>query len=478
MNEQSIPVVWGLDKKYVLQAFVVMRSILLHSTEQYRFFILTTDCIDEEVREFTAVLEKEYDNFRISVKTIDSMWLEGARIYNNYLSVAAYFRLLIPEFVREYDKCIYLDCDLIVHEDLKELYEVELENNYLAGVKDCHIIVDTPYEKEHQRIIGLPARDKYVNSGVLVMNLKKMRQDRMVSSFMVQLKKENWYEDQDVLNVCCYPFIKVIPLKYNLFHLYLGDAIKHLYGLPYDKQDFAFDHDVPFILHTTAIYKAWDDLSTKGADEWWQIAEVFSASESYQFYWQRCHKKIMKDKLPDVIRRAKESSHIAIWGYSKYGKCLYDILSEYQLDNVEYLVDNNELVWGQTYRGIPVTGFDFIDREANSILWIISCQISYEEVMKQLKRNGVNENNMIRYEELFMTRSYLLSRSERAYNSMVAGIAEREYICKFPDMNDRKQYIKDIMNHPLRYDAEYAYLAEKYNFSYWFETWHREKIEQ
>lgn len=478
MKEHNIPVVWGLDKRYVLQAFVVMRSILLNSKEKYHFFILTMDDIDEKVKDFTEILKREHENFKISVINIDFAQLEGAPIYNQHLSLATYFRLLILELIHEYDKCIYLDCDIIVHGDLKELYELELGDSYLAGVKDCHIIADIPYEKEHQRIIGLPTRDRYVNAGVLVMNLKKMRQDGMTVRFMKQLKKENWYEDQDVLNVCCYPRIKTIPLKYNLFHFYLGDGIIYLYELQYDKQDFAFDHDMPFILHMGGIYKAWDDLNTKGAYEWWQIAEVFSSSESYQLYWKRCHRKIVKDKLPDMISRAKESRRIAIWGYSRNGKRLCDVLLEYQLDNVEYLVDNNESVWGQTYRGIPVTGFDFIDWEADNILWIISCQISYEEVMKQLKSNGVSEKNMIRYEELFMDHMYLLSRNERAYDSMVAGIAEREYICKFPDMNYRKQYIKDIMSHPLRYDAEYAYLAEKYNFRYWFETWHRERVEQ
>lgn len=476
MFDQYIPVVWGLDKKYVLQAFVVMRSILLHSEAKYHFFILTADCIDKEVREFTKTLQMEYDNFKVSVKKINYDYMEGAQIYNNHLSIAAYFRLFIPEVIQEYDKCIYLDCDLIVYGDLKELYEIELNGNYLAGVKDCHIIENTPHEKEHQRILGLPARDKYVNSGVLIIGVKKMRQDKMFLSFMKQIKKENRYEDQDVLNVCCYPFIKTIPLKYNLFHFYLGAGIRYLYGLPYDKQEFDFDHDVPYILHMGGEYKAWNDLDVKGADEWWEIAEVFSTSKSHQFYWQKCHRKAAKDKILDMINQAKKYKHIAIWGYSNNGKRLCDLLLEYQMANVEFFADNNELLFGQDYRGIPVAGLHSVDRQAEDILWIISCQISYKEVIEQLKHNGVSDNNIIRYEDMFRDYGYLLTRNENAYDSMVTGIAEREYIQKFPNMNDRQRYIKNIMKHPLQYGDEYAYLAKKYNFSYWFEIWHRERI--
>lgn len=478
MDRQKIPVVWGIDKKYILQAFVVMRSILLHSKEKYHFFILTADCIDKEIKELQCLLEKEYDCFEVTVKHIDSGCLKKARIFNAHLSEAAYFRLFIPEVICEYDKCIYLDCDIIVHGDLKELFEIDLGNHYLAGVKDCHIIADTPREREHQRILGLLTRNKYINSGVLVMGLEKLRQDKMFSRFMEQIKKENWYEDQDVLNVCCYPYIKILPLKYNLFHFYQGAAIRYLYELPYDKSDFDFDHDVPYILHIGGEHKAWDDLRVKGAHEWWQIAKSFSASRSYQSCWQKCQQNIRNDTgISDMISRAGESRHIVIWGYSENGKRLCDILLEHQLDKVELFVDNNESVWGQAYRGVPVRAFETVDRGDSNILWIISCQISHVEVIRQLKDSGVNENNIIHYKDPYQNSLYLLSRNECAYGSMVTEMAEREYVFRISDKNDREQYIKNIMNNPLQYHTEYAYLAEKYNFKYWFEVWRQERIE-
>ncbi|MDE7430762.1 MAG: glycosyltransferase family 8 protein [Lachnospiraceae bacterium] len=471
MDKKRIPVVWGVDKNYILQAFVVMRSILLHSSENYHFFVLTADCIEEEVKEFTGILRKEYDNFKISTKVIDSVCLEGARIFNSHLSEASYFRLFIPEIIQEYDKCIYLDCDLIVHGDLKQLYEINLGNHYLAGVKDCHIIEDTPHEREHQRILGLPTLERYINAGVLVMGLKKMRQDEIELSFMEQLKKENWYEDQDILNVCCYPFIKVLPLKYNLFHFYLGANIKCLYGLPYDDQDFEFDHDSPYILHIGGRHKAWNDFQIKGSSEWWRIAEVFSSRKSYQFYLHRCQESVLQNRLTDIIEKAEKSKRIVIWGYSENGKRLLNILSEYQLDNVIAFVDNNKAVWGETYQEIPVIGFNSVERVNEDILWIVSCQISYMEVIGQLINNGVNEKNIIHYKELFVDSQYLLSLHESAYDSLLSEMAVREYVYKLPDRNQREQYIRNIINNPLQYNEEYAYLAEKYGFRYWLEIW-------
>lgn len=475
-NERRIPVVWGVDKKYVLQAFVVMRSILLHSNEKYDFFIVTADDIDKEVGELTKILREEYDNFSVCVKSIDFEYLEEARIYNMHLSKAAYFRLFISNVLLEYAKCIYLDCDLIVHGNLKELYEIELEDCYLAGVKDCHIIADTPREREHQRILGIPSREKYINSGVMIMNLSKMRQDKIELCFMEQLKRENWYEDQDVLNVCCYPYIKILPLKYNLFHFYLGNNMKWLSELPYNRHDFEFDHKYPYILHMGGKYKGWVDFRLKGSGEWWQIAKVFSSCESYQYYRSKCQENCKEDKISDLISRAKTSRRIIIWGYSRNGKRLCELLLEYQLDNINAFVDNNNAVWGETYQGIPVNGFSSVNRGKDDVLWIVSCQQSYAEVIGQLKEHGIKEKNIIRYRELFTDIQYLRLLHESTYDSMVSELAKREYVRKIPDRNDREQYIRQIMNNPSQYDMEYTYLAEKYNFNYWFETWRRGRI--
>ena len=62
MNNQEIPVVWGADKKYVFQAFVVMHSILMNSHRRYRFYIITADDISGQVKEYSQLLKSKYSN--------------------------------------------------------------------------------------------------------------------------------------------------------------------------------------------------------------------------------------------------------------------------------------------------------------------------------------------------------------------------------------------------------------------------------
>lgn len=469
-NEKKIPVVFGIDEKYILQAFVVMRSILMNSQEHYQFFILSFDNITDDVREFADILKKEYANFEVSVRTVDMSLLNEAKICNQHLSKATYFRLLIPELIKECDKCIYLDCDLIVYGDLQELYAIELEDNYLAGARDCHIIENTPREEEHERILGIPSRDLYVNAGALVMNLKKMREDGLVECFLRQIKKVNWYEDQDVLNVCCYPYVKNISLKYNMFHFYLGKNMKFLQNMPYKKEELEFNYEKPFIVHLGGSDKPWNSYRVKKSKEWWQIAEIFASSNSYQLYNQRCLEEEKFDEIENMIEKSKQYDCVVVWGYSPNGKRLCDILLEYELDNFKAIVDNNSKVWGEKYQGIPVVECDSIIKQYNHILWLISCQVSYKEVILQLRTKGVLEQNILRYINRYEDMLHLLAIDEHAYNNKVEEIAGMEYVKMIQDKNERKIYIKGIIDQSEKNEKEYTYLAKKYNFKYWLET--------
>ena len=84
MIRYKIPVVFGLDEKYVLPAFVVMYSILEHSNEYYQFYFITTDNISEKTKKFAALLQNKHNNFNISVQKIHKDLFKDVKIYNHH----------------------------------------------------------------------------------------------------------------------------------------------------------------------------------------------------------------------------------------------------------------------------------------------------------------------------------------------------------------------------------------------------------
>ena len=463
-NKKKIPVVWGLDKKYVLQSFVVMHSILSHSKERYHFFIITTDAIEKQVHIYEERLKKIYDNFEIAIIQVQSDLFAHAVIHNEHLSVAAYFRLLIPDMLCEYDKCIYLDCDLLVNGDLSQLFNINISDYYLAGVKDCHIIEDTPKEKMHKKVLGLPVMDKYVNSGVLLINLNKMRDDEMVSKFFIQMRKENWFEDQDILNYCCYPYIKTLPLKYNLFHFYYGKSIQILYDR-YEKEDFDFEE--PYILHMGGKWKPWLDKRIKGANQWWKYAALYENTEYYQIYQKLSSKKNGLEYLVSILDKNKQRK-LVVWGFSRNGCQLCDMLITRNYSNIIAITDNNKEKWGKEYRGIPVMEPQNLLENYNNILWLVSNWVAFEDIELQIQEYGVRKEDIIRYKDFFKDRRDLLVLDEVAYDSEIDRIAEFEYLTEYEKFEDRKQYIMRILSKPQYYQEEYKYLDARYHFRLWF----------
>ena len=118
-----------------------------------------------------------------------------------------YYRLKAASVLDKIDKCVYIDGDTLINNDLFELYNINLEDNYIGAVLES-----APDTKINPEI--------YINSGILLMNLKKIRTDNKETKLLTEIEKNtanHYYEfpDQDILNVVFKDRIKLLPFKYN-----------------------------------------------------------------------------------------------------------------------------------------------------------------------------------------------------------------------------------------------------------------------
>lgn len=122
----------------------------------------------------------------------------------------ALYRLLLPEVLHFVDRLLYIDTDAIVAGDITELYNTFLEDNIIAGVTDIGI---GPY----LHYSGLTPKDNYINAGVTLMDMKKIRELNLQKWWIEQINSK-WYpcHDQDLFNMSCRGKIKLLPLKWNV----------------------------------------------------------------------------------------------------------------------------------------------------------------------------------------------------------------------------------------------------------------------
>lgn len=177
----DINVCIACDDNYSKYAGVVIASILLNAGEEDEFcFYILDDGISDRVKLRIDRL-KSIRYFEIHYIPVDKSTFE---IYKNIptkkdIPLSSYYRLGISRLLpQKVDRVIYLDCDIIVTESLRELFYTNLNDGYIAGVPD------TKTKFQINQSID------YINPGVLLMNLDQIRRDDVENKF-IQYAQDN-----------------------------------------------------------------------------------------------------------------------------------------------------------------------------------------------------------------------------------------------------------------------------------------------
>ena len=136
----------------------------------------------------------------------------------DFFSAAVYYyRFFIPRLFPMYNKCVYIDSDTILRGDVGELFDIELDDKTVAATIDPKVTVIPEFRHYVDKAVGVP-HDEYVNDGVMVMDLKKMRKMKYLSQ-MIELIQEYDADlvapDQDYLNVVLRGQILHLDPKWN-----------------------------------------------------------------------------------------------------------------------------------------------------------------------------------------------------------------------------------------------------------------------
>ncbi|MBE6601871.1 MAG: glycosyltransferase family 8 protein [Ruminococcaceae bacterium] len=216
--KKEIPIFFSTDDTYIPYLDVAIMSLIENASASYRYrlVILNTGLDPENV---AKVKKNEKPGVRIDFIDISNR-LESikSRFKNVYhFSIVTYYRLFIASLFPEYDKVLYLDCDLVVTGDISELYRIDLGENILGGAPE-QFIQNTPEFRQYTKeALGIDS-DDYVNAGVLLLNLKKYREEQIEDRF-VRLITEYDFDlldpDQAYLNYLCRGKILVLPNGWN-----------------------------------------------------------------------------------------------------------------------------------------------------------------------------------------------------------------------------------------------------------------------
>ncbi|MCU7551297.1 glycosyltransferase family 8 protein [Chitinophagaceae bacterium LB-8] len=193
--EKPINIALASDAEYLIHARVTLCSLFdSNKSRQFAIYLFTESVSHTEIDKIRELSDKYNNSFhvvQINKKLFEEFFISG------HISVATYYRLLIPEMLpTEVQKVLYLDTDIIIKKDIEELWKTDIQKYCLAAVDEKNV--------DHVQRLQLPTVNSYFNAGVLLINVPVWRQLEVTKRGLHlanKYKNQLLAHDQDILNM-------------------------------------------------------------------------------------------------------------------------------------------------------------------------------------------------------------------------------------------------------------------------------------
>lgn len=285
-EERAIPLAIAIDENYAWPTVVSITSILENKSEKtyIALNVLHSEDVTDDSKENLKKLVSSYKNCSIQFINMKDAFKDAYLPENfHFAKPASYYRLALPYVLLRYNKVLYTEADTITSTDLWELFSTNIEKHYIAGSACNFAAVDKRHALEFKREYKVENTDCYVPSGLLLMNLKRMRDDNLGKKFQELINDypnkefEKPLPDQDILNAACYKNIKVLSPKY---HVTMGVmSQKDGVMLPYFKRYCTEEEwkgllKDPAIIHWGCSCKPWNTPTICFAPRWYKYQDI------------------------------------------------------------------------------------------------------------------------------------------------------------------------------------------------------------
>ena len=275
-SNNTVHIAIDIDNKYIYPAIVYLTSLFDNKakTTFYYINVITNGKLEKKnFEKINYVVDKFGNNFVKMIYHNIGDSFKGAT--TGHLPLTTYYKIALPSLLPNVDKIIFTDSDIINLEDLTEMYNFKFkEKVYFAG------ILDYINHLTQLRDFGLSS-DKYINAGVLIMNLKAMREDSIEAKLREFVSNHTCiFWDQTAINCVCRNNIQNLPYKYNVFAfdqfyklVELNNQQKFQYK--YTERQLKKFFEEPTNFHYVSLDKPWLRSTQKfNRVYWWYYAKM------------------------------------------------------------------------------------------------------------------------------------------------------------------------------------------------------------
>ena len=271
----TIPIFFSSNDDYAPWLGVAMHSLVTNAdpNRNYTIVVMDEDLSEEHKAKLRALVEGK-DNFELRLVPMEGK-IQGVfdrvgnRLRTDYFTMTIFFRLFIPTMFPEWDKGIYLDADIVVPGDISQMYDIDLEGAYVGACHD-RSIAGVPELVEYVGPGVGVGIENYVNSGILLMDMKTLREHKLAERFLELFTTyhfESIAPDQDYLNALCFGHIKFMPDEWDVMPI-----------------QGSKDFENPKLIHYNLFDKPWLYDNVQYGDYFWEYAKDSGFEEEARIY--------------------------------------------------------------------------------------------------------------------------------------------------------------------------------------------------
>jgi len=304
-------VVFATDDTYAPYCGVAIASLIANAsaTQNYDIVILEESLSPTSKTALTALAQSK-SNISVRFFNVQALIEEYKDLLyvSGHVSIATYYRFFIVRIFSLYEKALYLDCDIIIDQDVSALIQIDLEDKLVAGVLDAILILKRTYTQD---FLKLAVPTEYFNAGVMLFNLKELTKTPLLENCFAILRERDalrWH-DQDTFNILFQGATRFVSQRWNYItdlkafgsSLEAGLSTEMYQAIARIEQD---PNEAPCIIHFAGKKKPWYPLQTFLSERFWHYAALTP------FYAELLSKAC--SGIPEALAKARKK----VWGYA------------------------------------------------------------------------------------------------------------------------------------------------------------------
>lgn len=311
-------IVYIADENFVIPTLVSIRSLIVNANNPLEIHII---CVEMSADSCEQLKSSETDKIKIQLHRVDDEY-KDLFAKHTHVSKAALFKFKLSEIFSDLDKILYVDGDIIFNKGFEQIFSYDISEYYAAVVQDMLAVVRDGWATK----LGV---EKYFNSGVMYLNLKKLRADDCCNKLIEAKKNEivKGFMDQNVLNTVLGKNVLYLDCRFNFLVTYLrmencAESIASFFDMDLETVNNCIK--TPYIVHFTDSKKVWKDVTAERYQEWvkyvdssliMQLVRNYCLSISSEYRSEVAEIELLKEQVKDLYNKLNYYQHRTIIGF-------------------------------------------------------------------------------------------------------------------------------------------------------------------